>query len=189
MKIILGSSSPRRKHILKELGLEFEILAPDIDEKAIRSTDFKELPLLVARAKAESLKSRVKEPVIVIVADSVVVAGGKLMEKPESEAEAMEFLRSYGAHPVYLYSGLVVFNTETGEQREGVETTTIYFRKFDERVIQDLVAHGEVMGGSGALILENPTIKQNILHVEGEWESASGLPKSMTLKFLEELKK
>jgi len=188
MKIILGSSSPRRKQVLEKMGIEFEIISPSIDEKVIRSTDYKELPLLVARAKAESLKSKILKPAIVIVADSVVVMKDMLFEKPESETQAKQFLRGYGESPVLIHSALVVFNTETGEMREAVETTTLYFKKFSERIIDDLVSHGEVLDGAGALIVSNPTIREHILHIEGEWESAMGLSAIRTKEFIDSLK-
>jgi len=188
MKIILGSSSPRRKHILEELGLDFEIKSPDIDEKAIRSNDYKQLTVLVARAKAETLKAMIEEPAIVITADSVVVIEGKLFEKPADENEAKEFLRGYGASPVRIHSGLVVLNTQTGEFREGVETATLYFKKFSEKIIEDLVSHGEVLGGAGALIVNNPTIRDHILEIEGDWDTAMGMSGKLLRRFMDELK-
>jgi septum formation protein len=55
MKIILGSSSPWRKEVLKSMGFDFKVLSPDIDEKAIRDVDPTQLTLQIARAKTEAL--------------------------------------------------------------------------------------------------------------------------------------
>ncbi|NQS90060.1 Maf family protein, partial [Patescibacteria group bacterium] len=88
MKIILGSQSKGRKKMLEEMGVEFEIMPADIDEKAIRLKDPKELVLVIARAKADALKPRISEPAILITSDQVVVWQGKIREKPENGKEA-----------------------------------------------------------------------------------------------------
>ena len=93
MKIILGSKSKGRKRMLEEMGIEFEVMVADINEKAIRFDDPKELVLALARAKAEVLKQKIPEPTILITSDQVVVWEGKIREKPENEKEARFFAR------------------------------------------------------------------------------------------------
>ncbi len=88
MKIILGSKSSGRRLVMdelkKELGISYEIMSADIDEKTIRSHDPKELTLLIAKAKSEALRGKISEPIILITADTVIVQYGILMEKPIS---------------------------------------------------------------------------------------------------------
>lgn len=94
MKIILGSSSKPRRKVMEDNNYVFEIMSPDIDEKAIRSENYYELPLLLARAKAEALLSRIQkdeisrtnyEQAIIITADQITVCEGDLHEKPKDE--------------------------------------------------------------------------------------------------------
>src|SRR6185503_3195901 len=95
MKLILGSSSKYRKEILEKAGYVFDVLAPDINEKWIQTNYPYERPLILARAKADALMKKVKEPAFVIALDTVVIGEGKLYEKPETEIEAREFLKKY----------------------------------------------------------------------------------------------
>src|SRR3989344_5619162 len=97
MKLILGSSSKYRKEVLGKAGYVFEVLSPDLDEKLIKVDDPYERPKILARAKADSLLSKVSEPALLITLDIVVVADGKLYEKPETHEHARQMLRQYRA--------------------------------------------------------------------------------------------
>src|SRR3989344_9516090 len=92
MRIILGSKSPRRATILKEMGYEFEIMPSHIDERAITSDDPAQLALLLARAKADALLPKITPPAILITADLIVVWNGQIREKPTTPDEARRFL-------------------------------------------------------------------------------------------------
>ena len=85
MKLILGSSSKYRKNILEKAGYVFDVLVPDIDEKLIKVNDPYQRPLFVARAKAEILISKIKEPALLITSDVIAVCDGKVREKPNSK--------------------------------------------------------------------------------------------------------
>ena len=73
MKIILGSQSKNRQKILRESGFVFDIMPSNIDEKAVRLHDPKDLVLTLARAKAEALLPKIKEPVLLITSDFVTI--------------------------------------------------------------------------------------------------------------------
>src|SRR3989344_1631057 len=94
MRLILGSQSTNRADILKEAGFEFDVLPPNIDEKAIRSSDAKELPTLLARAKTDALLPKISSETLLITSDQVVSFKGQIREKPETEAEARNFLET-----------------------------------------------------------------------------------------------
>jgi septum formation protein len=187
MKIILGSSSKGRAQVLKNLGFEFEVKPANIDEKAIRTGDFRQLPLLVARAKNEALKAQIKEPAILITGDSVVIWKDALREKPVNVDEAREFLRGYADGPAELVSAVVVTNLETGKSMEGVESGKIYFHKFPETVIEDLIEHGAIMHAAGAFLAEMEIFKKYTVHMEGNMDTIMGLPGELTKKLIEQI--
>lgn len=119
MKYILGSSSKGRKLALENAGYVFDVIAPDIDEKAIRSEDPREIPILITREKAKVIKTKINEPSIAIVGDQVVMCDGNLQEKPESDDDVRLFFSRYNAgHPAETVSAIAVINTETGKQEE-----------------------------------------------------------------------
>ncbi|XP_021316461.1 maf-like protein DDB_G0281937 isoform X3 [Sorghum bicolor] len=101
-KLILGSSSVARKHILEEMGLEFQVMTADIDEKSIRRENPDDLVMVLAEAKADAIMSRLNladyqkegnQPTLLITSDIVVVHEGIIREKPTTKEEARQFLK------------------------------------------------------------------------------------------------
>lgn len=186
MKLILGSSSKYRKNILKKAGYVFEVLIPDVDEKLIKTDNPYERPLVLARAKADVLQNKIKEPAIIITSDTVIVADGKLYEKPESEQEARQFLEEYsrGLAP-QVVTALVVNNTQTGECHEGVDVAKVFFKPFPPSIVEDFIKSGEAFLLAGGFTLRHPLIEPYVEKIEGTEDSVIGLP----LHLLEELLK
>jgi len=177
MKIILGSSSKSRRKVLEDNNFIFEVMSPNIDEMAIRTENYYELPLLLARAKAEALLGKVNEPALIITADQVTVCDGDLHEKPQDEKEARQFLEKYsnGKNPETV-SALVVTNTENGKQAEGVDIVKVYFKPLPEEVVNDFIKRGEPLTKSGGFAIESPILHPYITKVEGEIDSVMGMP-------------
>lgn len=173
--------------MLEEMGLEFEVLAANIDEKAIRSEDPNELVLFLARAKADALKSKISEPAILITADQVIVWQGKIREKPENEKDAREFLKGYSLHPAETVGAIVVSNLETGKQAEGVDTSTVYFNPFSESEIEGLIADGQLFTMAGGFTIDGDAWESHIQKIEGTRDSVIGLPKDLTARLISEV--
>jgi len=184
MKIILGSQSKWRKGILEGMGYEFDTMSPDIDEKAIRDGDPSRLTLKLARAKAEALLPRIKEDVILITSDQVVVCNDEIREKPENEEQAREYLRSYAEHPTETITAVCVINTKTGERADGVDIAKIHFAPIPEDVIEKLIESGEIFTCAGGFSLEIATLENLLKKLDGERESVIGMPKSLTEKLI-----
>ena len=188
MKIILGSKSQWRKLVLERAGYQFEVLTAEIDEKAVRSDDYKELPLLLARAKAKAILPQVHEPALLITSDQVVVCNGELREKPENETQAREFLKSYAHYPAQTNTAVVVINTQTSKSAEGLDIATIFFKPIPENVIDELIIDGKIMTGAGGYIIEHPLLEPFIDHVDGEVDSVMGMPVKLMAKLMNEVK-
>ncbi len=184
MKIILGSQSKGRQKMLKEMGIKFEAMSADIDERKIRFEDPGELTLALARAKAEALKPKVIESVILITADGVVVCNGQILEKPENEAEARKFLKGYDNFPAEVVTAIVATNTKTGGSAEGTDISKVYFTKFSEEDIDELIKTGDVFRWAGAFNVEGPIWESHLIKIEGTRDGAIGLPKNLTAKLM-----
>lgn len=188
MKLILGSKSVGRKKILEAAGYTFRILTANIDEKAIRSTNFKELPLLLARAKAKKLLEHIDRNSMIITADQVVVYNGQLREKPETKEQAQTYLQSYNTkHPAQTYTAVVVTNTKTGKQAEIIDIAKVYFKKIPSHIIEKLIEEGSVMHAAGGFIVEHPLLAPFVDHIEGTLDSITGLPLQKTQKLIKEV--
>jgi septum formation protein len=186
MKIILGSASKQRKRVLERSGHSFDVMTADIDEKAIRFDDPKELTMALAKAKAEVLLSCVKEPALLITADQVVVWNGRILEKPENAREAREFLKGYAKHPAQPVNATVVTNTKTGKQTGENNINAVYFRPFPSEVVEQLIQEKNIFSQAGAFSLEDPLVVPYVDHIEGTLDSIEGLPMEILERLLKE---
>lgn len=117
LPIILGSSSSNRQFVLSRCGWHFDVMVPDIDEKAIRNPDPYLLPVIIAKAKATAILSRLdvsRGPFVLLTADQIVLYGSEVREKPINEAQAMEFLSSYSEREVSTVSAVVATHYPSG---------------------------------------------------------------------------
>lgn len=185
MKIILGSQSKSRRELMEQIVPEFDTMSADIDEKAIRSDNYKQLPLLLAHAKADALFAGISEPALLITSDQVVIWQDQLREKPETVEEARMFLESYSSHPPQTVTAVVVTDTATGKRTEGVATASVFCHQIPPAIIEQLVEEGNVMSAAGGFRIEDPLFKPYIDHIEGTTDSIMGLPLELTRTLIE----
>jgi septum formation protein len=186
MKIILGSGSPSRKTVLERMGFEFEVIAPDIDERAISADNTRELPLLIAQAKMDEVLKHVQEDAIVITSDQVMIVDGIIREKPESKEQAYGFIKSFSNKTQIATSGTVVVNTKTGKRISSIDQVTVTFDPIPEQNIKEFIDSDQAKYFAGALCAEHKLFSPYI-HYDGEWESLLGLPKAKLLEMMEEV--
>lgn len=208
--LLLGSASFTRKLILKEMGVPFSKFVRPIDEKALgdRSENAppRELVLLLGNAKMDRLVQELQENDpqdlpdsqtegwVVLTGDQVVTCGGKILEKPESEQEAKEFVASYAQNPPSTVGSCVLYHHPSGIRVEGVDTATIHFNAESlgnggsDKLIDTLIEQGEpVMSCAGGLMVEHPLTKHHIDRIDGTEDSVMGLSKDLVLRLLQEL--
>ncbi|KNC81500.1 maf-like protein [Sphaeroforma arctica JP610] len=192
MRIVLGSTSKSRNELFKlalpeGVHLIDERLNPDIDEKAIRHTDPHKLVLAIANAKADVIEAQAKPLAdMMVTADSVIVFGDAIREKPESEAQAKEFLQSYGKTgiPAKCTTGVVVTNLKNGKRASAVDESLQYFDEIPDEVAHQIIEVGEIMFCAGGFVLEEPLIYPYIGKREGEEEAVRGMPIAATKKLI-----
>lgn len=188
MKLVLGSSSIWRSKVLSDAGFNFSTMTADIDEKSIRSDDYELLPLLIARAKAEKIKTQITESSILITSDQVVVCGEQLREKPDSEKQARLYLESYarGLH-AQTNTAVVVTNTATGKSVEGIDISRTFFKPFENEKIDEIIKSGKAMNTAGGFLTDDELFKPLIDHIEGDPTGVLGLPLELTKKLIREV--
>ncbi len=179
--IILASASPRRKEILREMGLDFTVIPSAYEEDNTRAISPKKLTELQARGKAEEVAKRVfpKDPVL--GADTVVVLAGEILGKPKDRADAKNMLRKLSGKTHLVMTGVaVVFK---GNIKSAVCVTEVKFRDISEKEIDDYIATGEPMDKAGAYAIQG--IGQKFVEsVRGSRSNVIGLPKQVTAKLL-----
>ena len=131
-KIILASSSPRRADILKRTKIGFEIIpSPYIEDHTttVFSYDFIED---LAYNKAKAVIPLVKEPSLIIGADTVVVLDNEILGKPDGEKGAFEMLKRLSGKTHFVVTSIVVINSETGEFKKNSTTSYVTFENLTD---------------------------------------------------------
>src|SRR3989338_10915188 len=171
MNIILGSQSRGRREVLEKMGIRFEVMPSDIDEKTIRHEDPATLTLMLARAKTAALLPRITKPALLICSDQVVVFDGAIREKPENREEALMFLRGYSPSGcVETVTAVVVTNTATGHSEEGVDVARIWFRAIPTDIIVKYIDTGEAYIHGGGFDHEHELLAPFVVRIDGEPE-------------------
>jgi septum formation protein len=167
MKLTLASESPQRAEILRKLGLEFEAVASGVEE--LTGGDPGVEVLENARMKARA----VERDGIVIACDTDVVLDGKALGKPADAAESRSYLDRMSGRAHVVLSGLVVL--VDGEERSGLDRTTVVFKELSEVEKERYVAFGEWEGRSGGYAIQ--TLGSTLVErVEGSVSNVVGLP-------------
>lgn len=173
--------------MLTEMGYEFEVMSAGIDEKAIRLSDPKQLTLALAHAKADALVQKIQEPALLITSDQVVVWNGQIREKPESPEEARQFLRGYAVHPAQTVTAVVVTNTQTKQQAEGVDVATVWMKPIPESLIEQFISEGTIFSYAGGFGIQDAGRCGLVDKIEGTVDSIIGLPKELTTRLIHQV--
>ncbi len=183
MRLILASGSPRRANLLRQIGLGFEISAPDVDES--RYPD--EEPVLyverIARAKVEGL---VAGDAVVVGGDTAVVHEGKVLGKPAHPEEARGMLRRLqgNSHDVMTGAAVASFSSNEVVVRTLVDVAEVEMLAMTGDEIADYVATGEPLDKAGAYALQGVG-GRFVKRVSGSPSTVIGLPLHLLSRLFE----
>jgi len=178
VKVVLASGSPQRSEILRKLGVEFEVVVSGVDELTGGDPELEVLEN--ARLKAGA----VAPDGVVIACDTDVVLDGKALGKPADAAEARGYLDRMSGRAHEVLSGLVIL--ADGEERSGLERTTVVFKELDEAEKERYVAFGEWEGRSGGYAIQ--TLGSTLVErLEGSVSNVVGLPVGLLFELAPEL--
>ncbi len=175
-KIVLASSSPYRKKLLERLRLNFDVVAPDVDESPNSDEDPEALVKRLAVAKARAVATRV-ENALIIGADQVAVnAIGDVIGKPESHEHAVEQLRQASANWTTLYTGVALLNNQSEQIQCDAVPIKVLFRELTENEIENYLRTEQPYDCTGSVKVEGLGIAL-LSRLEGDDPSAIiGLP-------------
>ena len=135
-KIILASSSPYRKELLKRLDIIFTTVSPEINERYFQDELISDYVLRLAKTKAESIVSK-NDSSLIIAADQALQCDKKILGKPGNYNKAKEQLIFMSNRSLTFYTGLCLINTETKIIEEDVVSFRVDFRKLTESEIEN----------------------------------------------------
>jgi septum formation protein len=180
VKLVLASRSPQRRQLLRALGVEFEVVVPDVEE--IQEGEPAQVVLENARLKANAVPA---EGAVVIGCDTEVVLDGRILGQPATPQEARSYLLMLSGREHEVLSGLVVAG-EDGQERSGVCSSTVTFRQLGEKEVERYVDSGEWRERAGGYALQGlgSTL---VARVEGDVANVIGLPIGLLLELAPEL--
>ena len=182
--IILASNSPRRRELLRQIGVVFTSDPADVDERIRPDEDAESYAVRVALDKARIAAGRAGNG-IVIAADTIVVLGDTVLGKPTDARDAERMLGMLSGRMHRVISGLAVVDAETGKARTGSASSTVWFRDLTPAEIRSYVLTGEPLDKAGAYGIQE---KGALLveKIEGCYFNVVGLPLSLLGEMLRE---
>jgi septum formation protein len=173
-KIILASTSPRRKELFSKLRLPFVTEAPDYEEDMTLKMPPLKLAKVLSNGKAMSVAKNHKTG-IVIGADTFVVLNNKLLGKPKSEADARKMLASLSGKRVDILTGMTIIDIARAKKVSLTDVTKVYIKKLSPSEINNYIASGEPMDKAGAFAIQELGAVL-IKRIEGDFMGSLGLP-------------
>jgi septum formation protein len=152
-KLILASSSPRRAEVLRNAGFVFQVRPADVDETRLAHEAAEDYVRRVAQAKAHAVADPARvagERLVVIAADTIVLAEGQILGKPKDADDARRMLRLFSGKTHEVLSALCVINIPAAKQALHVEKTRVEFLNMSEEEIENYIQTGEPFGKAGA---------------------------------------
>ncbi len=171
-RLVLASGSPRRADVLRQLGLEPEVRAADIDEAYLPGETPAAHVERLARAKAEAVASK-ERGALVVGGDTVVAIDGRVLSKPRDADSAVGMLMALAGREHEVYSGIAVAGTHGVVS--AVARTVVRFRPFGAEVARRYVATGEPLDKAGAYGIQGRGAAL-VESIDGDYYCVVGFP-------------
>ncbi len=194
-RIVLASASPRRRELLEQIGIDFEVLVSHVEEK-VTAVEPGLVVEELSRQKAEAVLAECNymEDVLVIGADTIVAVDGQILGKPSHEKEAISMLERLSGSCHEVYTGVTLLY-RMGEKRAVQvqrrifhEMTKVCFYPMSPQEISCYVSSGDCMDKAGAYGIQGLCARY-IKGIEGDYNNVVGLPVGRLYQEMRELVK
>lgn len=185
-KVILASNSPRRKELLAGLGVDYEIRTlPDVDETYPETLKGADIPLFIAKEKADAYLGMMRPGELMITADTIVWLDGRVLGKPKDREDALQMLRDMSGHTHEVFTGVCITTTEW--QRSFAARTEVSFSELSEGEIVYYVDKYQPMDKAGAYGVQEWIGFIGVENISGSYYNIMGLPVQRLYKELEKI--
>lgn len=174
-RVILASNSPRRKELLAGLGVDYEVRTlPDVDESYPETLQGADIPLFIAKEKADAYQAMIQPDELMITADTIVWLDGKVLGKPKDREDALQMLRDMSGRTHEVFTGVCI--TTTGWQRTFTAQTEVRFSELSEEEIAYYVDKYQPMDKAGAYGVQEWIGFIGVENISGSYYNIMGLP-------------
>lgn len=182
MRLILASTSPRRREILALFGVPFETVNPSFEERISSHRSVQEEVLAFAFGKAQSVAHNHPDA-IVIGSDTMIVLEGEKMGKPSDLADARRMLEKLAGKQHQIYTAVAIIDDLNGSGLQRVERVDVVMRHFSNEEITHYLARGESLDKAGAYSIQGVGEKL-IASIHGDYLAAVGMPLKPIAEYL-----
>lgn len=184
--IVLGSNSPRRRKLLTVLGLDFEVrVIGDIDESYPASLSGSDIPMYISRKKADAYADVMKEDELLITADTIVWAGGRVLGKPSDDDDAKRMLCFLSARTHQVFTGVTLRASDVDRTFSAMSEVT--FDPLSDDDINYYVARCHPLDKAGAYGIQEWIGCVGVSALKGSYFNVMGLPVQRLYKELKKL--
>ena len=174
-KVILASGSPRRRELMAGLGVNYEVrILPDVDESYPDTLQGEEIPLYIAKEKADAYIPMMQPDELIITADTIVWLDGKVLGKPRDREDALQMLRTMSGRTHKVFTGVCI--TTTDWQRSFTAQTEVRFATLSEDEIIYYVDNFKPMDKAGAYGVQEWIGFIGVENISGSYYNIMGLP-------------
>lgn len=187
MKIILASSSPRRRELMSLAKIEYEILVSDLEEMRNRTLSIEEQSKDLAMQKAKIVYDNTQGDRVIIAADTLVVKGDKVFGKPEDREDAIRMLRALQGQRHQVYTSIAVLIENRGKEKEynEIHKTSVFVKPMNDLEISEYIANEMPYDKAGAYGIQD-SFAIFIDKIEGNYTNVLGLPIQRIYEILKE---
>lgn len=172
---ILASQSPRRRRLLEQIGMSFEVSVSDVSEEVSDDIAPADAAEMLALRKAEDVARRHPQA-LTLGADTIVVVDEDVLGKPRDASEAASMLERLSGRSHTVYTGIALVHPESGRRVYASEATNVTFGPMDSDEIAAYVASGSPMDKAGAYGIQDDRGSLFIERIEGDYYNVVGLP-------------
>ena len=173
-KIILASKSPRRHELLAGLDIPFEVVIHEVDEVFPEGLPMEEIPVYLAKLKAEPFVNEVDDETVVITADTIVWIEGEVLNKPNDYEHAFEMLRKLSGKKHVVVTGVCLTSKE--KQVAFSDSTDVFFKDLTDHDIDYYLANYHPYDKAGSYGVQEWIGYIAINRIEGSYFNVMGLP-------------
>ena len=185
MRVILASASEQRQKILKRIGLKYDVITSDVEEKSNQQKPDKYVEELSLN-KAKSVKNKIKDKAIIIAADTIIYCNNKKFEKPKTKKEAYDSLKEFSGNKNSAYTGITIMDLYKEKTLCFSTKVDVYFKTLSEEEMNWYVENESKIYISCGYV---PSRKAAIFidRIDGDYNTLLGISPSVVFEKLKEL--
>ena len=172
--IVLGSASPRRKDLLTELGIAFSIIPTQKEEKYPKNLKEKKVAEFLAKQKADTITKDLKNPYLLITADTIVTQNSEIIHKPKDKQEAIDILKKLSGNSHKVITGVCIKSAKKEVVFSSI--TEVFFAKLADDEINFYIEKYKPFDKAGSYGIQEWIGFIGIEKIIGSYNNAVGLP-------------